>query len=70
MFEDVIKLLLEKKATLREELEREFAERAQKIDNLLDACGYVEPVAEVVEATAEEIADVEPAEATETQVIY
>ena len=46
MFDDVIELLLGKKSTLREELEREFAKRAEKIDNLLDACGYVKPKVE------------------------
>ena len=44
MFEDVINLLLMKKATLREEIEREFAIRLQKIDHMLNECGYVELV--------------------------
>lgn len=54
-----------------QELEREFAERSQKIDNLLDACGYVEPVAEV-EEPAEEVTESENVveEQPETQVIY
>ena len=42
MFEDVIELLLVKKANLREEIEREFAHRSAKIDKMLDECGYVE----------------------------
>lgn len=52
MFEDVIKLLLDKKATLREEIEREFEARSKKIDDLLDMAGYVPPVEE--EPTDEE----------------
>lgn len=44
MFQDIIELLLQKKASLREEIEREFAERSAKIDELLALSGYVEPV--------------------------
>ena len=69
MFEDVIKLLLEKKATLREEIEREFAARSQKIDKLLDECGYVEPIEEA-EEPAEEVAETVAEEQPEPQVIY
>lgn len=46
MFEDVIEVLLQKKAALRDELEREFTERSGKIDSMLALAGYVEPVAE------------------------
>ena len=58
MFKDIIELLLKKKANLREELEREYAEREAKIDTLLTAAGYEPPVVEEV-ATDEEILDVE-----------
>ncbi len=54
MFEDVIKMLLDKKATLREEIEREFAARSEKIDALLDMAGYVPPVEEEVEEVTDE----------------
>lgn len=43
-FQDVIEILLKKKADLRAQLEREFAERSNKIDELLTVAGYVEPV--------------------------
>ncbi len=71
MFQDVIELLLKKKENLREEIEREFAERATKIDELLDKAGYIPPVEEEnadeqEEATAE---TVDPVAANE-QVIY
>lgn len=56
MFDDIIELLLHKKAALREELEREFALRSEKIDRMLTECGYVEPV-EVVETSEEEIVE-------------
>lgn len=56
MFQDIIELLLQKKANLREELEREFAERSAKLDEMLSVAGYVEPVEETLEE-AEEIAD-------------
>ena len=58
-FEDVIELLLTKKANLREELEREFAERSAKIDALLDMAGYVPPVEEVTEEQAASEAETE-----------
>lgn len=73
MFQDVIELLLKKKDNLREEIEREFAERAAKIDELLDKAGYIPPVKEELadvqaeEANAEPTA--EPVVANE-QVIY
>lgn len=69
MFDDVIELLLGKKATLREELEREFAKREEKIDKLLYECGYVEPVAKA-EEPAEEVAETVAEEQPEPQVIY
>lgn len=56
MFEDIIEMLLQKKAILREEIEREFAERSAKIDDLLSLAGYVEP-APVVEAPVVEVAE-------------
>lgn len=52
-FDDVIELLLTKKASLREEIEREFAERAAKIDLLLEMAGYEPPVEEVSDEQAE-----------------
>lgn len=58
MFQDIIELLLQKKADLREIIEREFAERSAKIDELLALAGYVEPVPEIKE-------EVENAEETE-----
>ena len=54
-FEDIIEMLLQKKANLRDELEREYAAREAKIDALLDMAGYVPPVVEVVQP--EEAAD-------------
>lgn len=54
MFNDIIELLLHKKAKLREEIEREFAVRAVKIDELLKLAGYVETV-----EVADEIVNVE-----------
>ncbi len=51
-FDDVIELLLTKKANLREELEREYAERETKIDLLLEMAGYVPPVEEVTDEQA------------------
>lgn len=56
MFDDIIELLLHKKAALLDELEREFARRSEKIDRLLAECGYVEPV-EAVETSEEEAVD-------------
>jgi hypothetical protein len=44
--QDIIYLLLQKKADLRAEIEREFAARNQKIDALLDLAGYIPPVEE------------------------
>lgn len=43
MFEDIIEILLKKKETLREELEREYAARSEKIDGLLELAGYTPP---------------------------
>lgn len=54
MFADIIEMLLQKKAALREEIEREFAARSAKIDALLDMAGYVEQP--VVEQAADEVA--------------
>lgn len=60
MFEDVINLLLEKKANINadkeaelnafiEELDAKYSEREEKINELLKGAGYVEPVEEEVE---------------------
>lgn len=86
--QDVIDLLLQKKATLTadrdkkvagaiEKIELEFAERAEKIDELLTLAGYVEPLKEVAEeVTAEEVIADETAEAeevtaeTNAQIVY
>lgn len=69
-FEDVIELLLTKKANLREELEREFAERSAKIDELLNLAGYVPPVEEVDEtADEQEQCDAETVVANEQPII-
>lgn len=58
MFEDIIEMLLQKKADLREQIEREFAERSAKIDDLLSLAGYVEPVScEVAEVAEDEVID-------------
>lgn len=54
--QDIINMLLQKKADLREEIEREFAARNQKIDALLDLAGYIPPVEEVAPDPADEIA--------------
>ena len=62
MFQDVIDILLQKKVTLREEIEREFAERSQKIDALLEMAGYQEEVEEVAEEVAEEVEEIEEAQ--------
>lgn len=60
MFNDLIDIMLQKKADLRAEVEREFAERSDKIDKMLDMCGYVEPVeVEKAEEEAEAPASVE-----------
>lgn len=64
MFEDIIKLLLEKKANINtdkeaelnafvEELDAKYSEREEKINELLKGAGYVEPVEEVEEAVEE-----------------
>lgn len=53
MFADIIEILLKKKETLREEIEREFALRSEKIDGLLALAGYEPPVEEAVEPTEE-----------------
>ena len=69
MFEEIIKILLEKKANLitdkeaekniiLSELDAKYAEREEQIAKLLDDAGYVEPVEEVS-------ADEEVTEATE-----
>ena len=62
-FDDVIELLLHKKANLRAELEREFADRAAKIDLLLDTAGYVPP-----EEENDNSADVQASSETETVI--
>lgn len=59
MFEDIIEILLNKKATLREEIEREFAARSEKIDGLLALAGYVPPAEEAPEAPEVEAAEAE-----------
>lgn len=56
VFNDIIDILLKKKAALREEIEREFAERSSQIDDLLFMAGY-DPVKEVAE-TIEEVTEV------------
>lgn len=59
-FKDIIDKLLQKKAEVQ--AEREALDVADaKIDRLLQEVGYVEPVAEEVEATDEEITEVEEA---------
>lgn len=47
--QDIINLLLSKKADLRAEIEREYAARSAKIDALLDLAGYIPPVEEAAE---------------------
>lgn len=76
VFNDIIDILLQKKAALREEIEREFAERSQQIDELLFMAGY-DPIQEVTEtieevtARAEYIPEAEEIpEAVATQRIY
>ena len=73
--QDVIELLLQKKADLNAEreskiaeavkaVENEFADRSVKIDALLDMAGYVPPVEEPAEVeTVEEATAETPAEA-------
>ena len=72
MFEEIIKILLDKRVNLvadkeaelnafAEELDAKYAEREEQIQKLLDDAGYVEPVVEeVVEETeaVEEVAEV------------
>lgn len=66
MFEDIINILLDKKANLNadkeaelnafvEELDAKYSAREEKINELLNGAGYVEPVVEEVtdEATEE-----------------
>lgn len=71
IFQDVIDILLKKKAELRAEIEREFAARSNKIDELLTLAGYEEPVPEVEEPVNVENGDAigatgyEPEETTE-----
>lgn len=58
-FEDIIEMLLQKKANLRDELEREYAAREAKIDALLDMAGYMRPaVAAVQPEDAADAADI------------
>ena len=52
--QDIINFLLNKKAGLREEIEREFEARTSKIDALLNLAGYVPPVEEIADDTADE----------------
>lgn len=70
-FDDIIELLLHKKAVLREEIEREFALRSAKIDELLTAAGYVEPVAppEAVAEVAEIVAEIAPEQSADVPVM-
>ena len=55
--DDIIEKLLQKKASLREDLEREYAERDALLDELLSKAGYVPPVVEEVDAQSEAAAD-------------
>jgi hypothetical protein len=66
---DVIDLLLQKKATLDadkeaekalacEKIDAEYAERSDKIDELLTTAGYVPPVVEEVPDEGEPVAEV------------
>ena len=52
--QDIINMLLEKKKSLREEIEREFEARNSKIDALLDLAGYVPPVEDTADETADD----------------
>ena len=54
--EEIINFLLNKKAGLREEIEREFEARTSKIDELLSVAGYVPPVEEIADKTDDETA--------------
>lgn len=68
MFEEIIKILLDKKANLNadkeaelnafvEELDAKYSDREEQIDKLLADAGYVEPVEEEVnnEEVVEEV---------------
>ena len=59
---DIIEMLLQKKANLRADLEREYAERDALIDKLLSEAGYVPPV---VEEVAEQTEAVDTAESVD-----
>lgn len=60
--QDIIDILLQKKATLREEIEREFRARSEKIEELLKLAGYVEPqVTEIATETVTETVETIPA---------
>lgn len=72
MFQDIIEILLEKKANLNAdkeakfnqllaELDAEFAKREETINNMLNEAGYIAPVEEevVAEVVTEEVAEVE-----------
>ena len=80
-FDDIIELLLQKKANLRDEIEREFAVRSAKIEELLTAAGYEPPVEQpeavedVVENAPEQSADEAVAETVadapvNAQIVY
>lgn len=70
MFADIIEMLLQKKADLRAEIEREFAARSEKIDALLNMAGYVEPVVEqATDEVAEEVVNTETAEAVTDEAV-
>lgn len=56
MFQDLIDMLLNKKAEVMKTLD--------KIDSMLEQCGYVEPKVEVEEAVTEEM----PSEYQETMI--
>lgn len=69
MFEEIINILLDKKANLNadkeaelnafvEDLDARYSEREEQINNLLVGAGYVEPVEEVVEEVEEVSEDV------------
>lgn len=61
-YEDIVAFLLQKKTNLREDLEREYAEREAYIDRLLSEAGYVPPV---VEEVAEQTEAVDTAESAD-----
>lgn len=75
MFKDIIDILLQKKSTLEadreaekalacERIDAEYADRAGKIDGLLDMAGYVPPV---IEEAPEAAAEAEAVENTPTE---